>query len=219
MSIEIRNLHIEYPDHLLFDNVSLSATPHEIIAIETKVLDGGTSLLKGIAGFLSGVSGQVLIDGVDLLAPTDPESAFKVGYVYEERGLLSIYNIYQNICLPLQFHTDMTAAEIAQEAHYVCDLLQIDDGLFDQHPHHLNDVQTRTVNLARALIVKPRLLLIDELEGGMSDEFLQDTMERLKERQRDHPMVVLITTASDIVMELADRVLKIENQDLVEALA
>jgi len=218
MSIVIKNLHIEYPDLLLFDDVSFSVSDDEIVAIKTQVLDGGTSLLKGIAGFLQGVSGQSWIDNTDLLASTASEEHFKIGYVYENHGLLSIYNVQQNICLPLQFHTDMPSTEIAQEAISICDLLHIDHSLLASYPHHLNDVQTRMINLARALIVKPRVLLIDELEGGMSDEVLQDTMRRLKERQRDFPMAVIITTASEIVMGLADRVLKISDRNLIEDL-
>ena len=150
--------------------------------------------------------------------PDSPSSEIyaSIGYVYEVHGLLSIYNIHQNICLPLHFHTNLTSAEIAQEALYICDLLHIDHALLALYPHHLNDVQTRMVNLARALIVKPKVLFIDELEGGMPDEYLQDTMEKLKDRQRNFPMVVIITTASEIVMSLSDRILKIENNGLVE---
>ena len=216
MSIEIQNLHIEFSDQLLFDDVSFSAQDHEIVAIKTEVLDGGTSLLKGIAGFLTGVSGQVWVDGADLLDSPASETFFRIGYVYENHGALSIYNVQQNICLPLQFHTEMSSAEIAQEALYICDLLHIDHALLEQYPHNLNDVQTRMVNLARALIVKPKVLLIDELEGGMSDEYLQDTMRRLRARQNNFPMTIIITTASEIVMGLSDRVFQIENKDLTE---
>ena len=219
MSIDIRNLHIEYPGQLLFDDVSFEVSDHEIVAIKTEVLDGGTSLLKGIAGILNGVSGESWVDGTDLLASTTSEDHFRIGYVYETHGLLSIYNVQQNICLPLQFHTNMTVAEIAQEAIYVCDLLHIDHAQLSLFPHDLNDVQTRMINLARALIVKPKVLLIDELEGGMSDEVLKDTMQRLKQRQKSFPMAIVITTASEIVMGLSDRVLKIANNDLIEEFA
>jgi ABC-type sulfate/molybdate transport systems ATPase subunit len=216
VGIDIKHLHIEYPGQLVFGDVSLTVSDNEIIAIKTQVLDGATSFLKGIAGFLKGVSGQVWVDDVDLLDSPSSEVYARIGYVYEDNGLLSIYNIQQNICLPLQFHTLLTSAEIAQEALYICDLLHIDHSLLALHPHHLNDVQTRMVNLARALITKPKVLLIDELEGGMPDEDLQETMARLKHRQKNFPMAVIITTASEIVMNLSDRVLKIENNDLIE---
>jgi ABC-type transporter Mla maintaining outer membrane lipid asymmetry ATPase subunit MlaF len=216
MSVEIRDLHIEYPEQLVFENVSLSVADDEIIAIETQVLDGGTSLLKGIAGFLTGVAGTVDFEGYDLLQNPPEHVQFKVGYVYEEHGLLSIYSVVGNIALPLQFHTDMTPQEIGHEVEEVCRVVGIPETMFHKEPHQLNDVQARLVNLARALVARPKLLLIDELEGGMSDELLEATMKMLRQRQQQHPMAIIITTSSDLVMDAADRVYHINNCALVE---
>ncbi len=98
----------------------------------------------------------------------------------------------------------------------VCRLLGIEETLLGMRPHSLNDVQTRLVNLARALVMQPRLLLIDELEGGMSDELLQATMATLRQRQQECPMTIIITTASDLVMSFADRIFRIENCGITE---
>ena len=217
MSIKISNLHIEYSDKLVFDDVNLEVADHEIVAIFSEVLDGGTSLLKGIAGFLNGVKGEVWYEGYNLLDNPPTDLQHQLGYVYETNGLVSIYSIFQNISLPLQFHTNLSIEEITSQVLDICDLLGISHSLLDKRPHHLNDVQTRIVNLARALIVDPRVLLIDELEGGMSDDYLQDTMVTLRKRQVDHPMAILITTSSDIVMNQADRVFLIKNNNLVAA--
>ncbi|MDA0762065.1 MAG: ABC transporter ATP-binding protein, partial [Proteobacteria bacterium] len=80
----------------------------------------------------------------------------------------------------------------------------------------LNDVQTRMVNLARALIIEPNLLLIDELEGGMPDDMIDWTMEMLLERTRATQSVTLITSSHEHILREADRVLKIENCQLSE---
>jgi ABC-type transporter Mla maintaining outer membrane lipid asymmetry ATPase subunit MlaF len=215
MSVEIRDVHIEYPDRLIFDAVNLSVADHELVAIHSQVLDGGTSLLKGVAGLLKGVTGQVLFEGADLLKLPPSSLYFKIGYVYEENGLLSIYNIRQNICLPLQFHTTMSAADIFKAVEQVCDLLGISRDLLDMRTHELNDVQTRIINLARALVTHPTLLLIDELEGGMSDDYLTTTISHLREHQREHPMAIIATTSSEVILAQADRIYKIENHDLV----
>lgn len=216
MSIEIRHLHIEYPNHVLFEDVNLTASDDELIAIETSVLDGGTSLLKGIGGLLRGLGGEVIFDGVNIL-DNPPEAVLaKIGFVYEEAGLISLYTVFQNICLPLQFHSNLSDAGMATAVKETCALLGIQESLLGLRPHALNDVQTRLVNLARALVMEPRLLLIDELEGGMSDELLQATMATLRQRQHESPMTIIITTASDLVMSFADRVYRIENCGITE---
>lgn len=214
--ISIQDLHIEYDDQLVFDHVNLTVQADQLVAIETEVLDGGTSFLRGVGGFLNGVGGRVEFEGFNLLEPTPKWLNFMIGYVYETHGLVSLFSVYQNIILPLQFHTDLGESEIGTRLNEVCNLLHIDRSLYERRPHQLNDVQTRLVNLARALIPRPRLLLVDELEGGMSEDVLQDTMTKLRERQRDHPMAIIMTTSSDIIMDHADRVYRIENYNLVQ---
>jgi ABC-type sugar transport system ATPase subunit len=215
MSVEIHNFHIEYPDRLLFDAVNLSVADDELVAIHSQVLDGGTSFLKGVAGLLNGVAGQVLFEGLDLLKSPPASLYFKIGFVYEDHGLLSIYTVRQNICLPLQFHTTMSSKDIYKAVEQVCDLLGIGRGLLDMRTHELNDVQTRMINLARALVTRPTLLLMDELEGGMSEAYLTATMQHLREHQRAHPMAIITTTSSEVILAQADRIYKIEDHDLV----
>ena len=74
----------------------------------------------------------------------------------------------------------------------------------------------RLANLARALMVDPWLLLIDELEGGMSESFLRVTMQRIREFQAQHPMPIIVTAMSDTVLEYADRVYCIAEKKLVQ---
>ncbi|HJL62154.1 MAG TPA: ATP-binding cassette domain-containing protein [Pseudomonadales bacterium] len=215
MSLSIRNLHIEYPGQRVFDSLSLDFEDNEIIAIEKHVLDGGTSLLQGIGGFLNDVGGESNLNGVDLLHCSPAERATRVGYVYEDQGLVSLYSIYQNIVLPLQFHTDLSDDKIHEQASAVCASLNLSEALFSDHPHQLNDVQTRLVNLARGLIINPELLLIDELEGGMSEAYLHDTMATLRDKQKTSPMTIIVTTSDDFVMEKADRIFRIQDHDLI----
>ncbi len=215
MPVAIRNLHIEYPGQLVFDSLDMDIADEEIVAVETQVLDGGTSLLRGIGGFLNDVGGEVDLNGVNLLTCSPAERAVRVGYVYEDHGLVSLYTVYQNIVLPLLFHTELSDDEIYQRVSEVCASLNLDEALFTVRPHQLNDVQTRLVNLARGLIINPELLLIDEPEGGMSEEYLHDTMVTLREKQQANPMAIIITTSDDFVMERADRVFRIENHNLM----
>ena len=120
-----------------------------------------------------------------------------------------------NIGLPLQFHTDLSQEEIWTRVREIGGRLQLEDQIYGLQPFELNDVQTRMVTLARALITRPRLLLVDELEGGMSEEFLAATMETLRAFQREEPLPIIMTTASDVVLEAADRTFSIENCDLL----
>ena len=89
--------------------------------------------------------------------------------------------------------------------------------LLQMQPHELNDVQTRLVNLARALVMSPELLLIDELEGGMPDDMIDSTMRLLKGKARKENMTVLLTSSNEHVLREVDQVLKIQSNQLVES--
>jgi len=215
MTLTIQGLSIEYPGKRVFDGVDLTVDAGEMIAVVTRVLDGGTSLLRGIGGFLSGVGGRVMLDGVDLLGCDEALRARFTGYVYEGHGLVSLYTVAENIALPLHFHTGLSDREIERRLHAVCDELGMETDLLALRPHQLNDVQARFVNLARALIIEPKLLLIDELEGGMPEEIIKDTMATLRCRQQQHAMAIIITTADDYVVAHADRAYRIADGHLV----
>ena len=213
----LENLHIEYPETVLFDRLNVQFPAGSLIGIETDVLDGATSLLKGIGGMLNNIDGRSILNGSNILTMSATERACKVGFVYEEQGLISLYDVFQNIALPLEFHTDLTFAQTSALIHTTIEALNMPSALLQMQPHELNDVQTRLVNLARALVVSPELLLIDELEGGMPDEMIDSTMKPLKNKARQHNMTVLLTSSNEHVLREVDQVLKIQSNQLVES--
>ncbi|MDG1112862.1 MAG: ATP-binding cassette domain-containing protein [Pseudomonadales bacterium] len=216
-SLVLENLHIEYPEVLLFDRLNLQFPAGSLIGIETDVLDGATSLLKGIGGMLSDIDGRSILNGRDILTMPASERARKVGFVYEDEGLISLYDVFQNIALPLEFHTDLTFDQTRSLIDTTIEALNVPNTLVWMQPHELNDVQTRLVNLARALVMSPELLLIDELEGGMPDDMIDSTMELLKDKARKENMTVLLTSSNEHVLREVDQVLKIKANQLVES--
>jgi ABC-type glutathione transport system ATPase component len=130
-------------------------------------------------------------------------------------------SVRDNIALPLiyhaqQFHPQLQPADIDQRLEQICGSLGIGEAIYQRQPHQINDVQSRLANLARALMVQPWLLLIDELEGGMSESFLCDTLARIRDFQQQHPVPIIVTAMSDTVLERADRVYRIDNRKLVQ---
>ncbi|MBT3427347.1 MAG: ATP-binding cassette domain-containing protein [Gammaproteobacteria bacterium] len=216
MPLLVKNLNIEYPGKVLFKDLQVEIEDQKIVAVRTEVLDGGTTLLKGLAGMLDGIDGEVRLDGIDLLHMDPAQRALKVGYVYEQQGLVSLYDCFQNIALPLQFHTTTGNELVESRIFSLCEKFNVDRQILNEYPHALNDVQCRMINLLRALVIEPKLLLIDELEGGMSERVLGDTIDTLREEQKNNAMIVIITTADDLLLDQADYSYQIENNKLRE---
>ena len=214
--LKVDHLKIEYPGQPMFDDVSFEVSDGEILAIISEVLDGGTSLLKALAGMLTGIGGRITLDGTDVLAMHPRSRALSVGYAYEEQGLISLYNVFQNIALPLEFHTDFDAKRTQDRIISILQELDLDPSLLSLQPHDLNDVQTRLINLSRALILEPKLVLIDELEGGMPDEMINSVMKVLMARKQRTGQIFVMTTSDEHILREADRVLKIQDRQLLE---
>ncbi|MEK9877228.1 MAG: ATP-binding cassette domain-containing protein [Betaproteobacteria bacterium] len=214
--LKVDHLTIEYPDQLMFSDVSFEVNDGEILAIISEVLDGGTSLLKSLAGMLTGIEGRITLDGIDVLGMHPRSRALAIGYAYEQQGLISLYNVFQNIALPLEFHTDLDAKQTQDRIVSILQELDIDPSLLRLQPHDLNDVQTRLINVARAMILEPKLLLIDELEGGMPEEMIDSVMQVLMARKQRTGQMFVMTTSDERILREADRVLKIEDRQLLE---
>lgn len=214
--LNVDHLTIEYPGRPMFDNVSFEVSDRQILAIISEVLDGGTSLLKALAGMLTGIEGRIILDGTDVLTMDPRTRALSVGYAYEEQGLISLYNVFQNIALPLEFHTDLDAKQTQDRIISILQELDLDQSLLRLQPHDLNDVQTRLINLARALVLEPKLVLIDELEGGMPDEMIDSVMQVLMARKHRTGQIFVMTTSDERILREADRVLKIQDRQLLE---
>jgi ABC-type lipoprotein export system ATPase subunit len=214
--LKVDHLTIEYPDQLMFRDVSFEVNDGEILAIISEVLDGGTSLLKTLAGMLTGIEGRITLDGIDVLEMHPRSRALAIGYAYEQQGLISLYNVFQNIALPLEFHTDLDAKQTQNRIVSILQELDIDPSLLRLQPHDLNDVQTRLINLARAMILEPKLLLIDELEGGMPEEMIDSVMQVLTARKKRTGQMFVMTTSDERILREADRVLKIHDRQLLE---
>ena len=214
--LNVDHLTIEYPGQSMFSDVSFGVNDGEILAIISEVLDGGTSLLKALAGMLTGIEGRITLDGIDVLGMHPRSRALAIGYAYEEHGLISLYNVFQNIALPLEFHTDLDAKQTQDRIIAILQELDLDPSLLRLQPHDLNDVQTRLINLARALILEPKLVLIDELEGGMPDEMIDSVMQVLTARKQRTGQMFVMTTSGEHILREADRVLKIQDRQLLE---
>jgi ABC-type methionine transport system ATPase subunit len=198
----------------LFKDVNLAVKPQETLCLETSVLDGGSSLLKCFAGIYQASSGQVLLDKQPVYELTDREKFKQVSYCYEHGGLISTFSNYNNIAFPLLYNGILDKKQIHQRVAELADILNL-TAMLDKEPHQLNDVQTRLMNLLRGLCVRPKLLLLDEIQAGMSDEMIADTVNLIKRQQQEIGFSVIVTTTAGDVTDFCDRRLTIENKQLV----
>jgi len=213
--LQMTDVTLRFGGRTVFDNLSLTLSAGEMVAVETAVLDGGTSLLKLAAGLLPPTSGKVLFEQQDMATMTGDALFASTCMAFESGGLLGVFTNFNNIAFPMLYHTSLAAPAIKERIVALAselDLLSV----LAWEPHQLNDVQTRLMNVLRALVFRPRLILLDEPQSGMSKEWKMKLLSVVKQQMSEHGMSVLMTVSAGDEYWGVDRRFRIHQHRLSE---
>jgi NitT/TauT family transport system ATP-binding protein len=184
---------------LVLDNIDLEFRNGELVCILGPSGCGKTTLVRIIAGFETLSSGAVLIDGKSVAGPSSDNI-----FVFQHNGLFPWLTVWENVCLGLRRIPDKD--EMAARAQEYIDVVDL-SGFERHYPHQLSGGMQRRAELARALVVNPEVLFMDEPFAGL------DFLTRLKMREEIINMhellqktVIFITHDIDEALIMADRV-------------
>ncbi len=155
--IEVRSFTLKKGTFRL-SNLVFDVKPKEIFAILGKTGAGKTLLLESIAGFYAGTEGEIYLNGKAVL--DIPLTARKIGFVYQDYGLFPHMTVGQNIAYGLRMQKK-AKAQIAEEVGRMADILSISH-ILPQYPGTLSGGEKQRTALARALVLNPDVLLLDE---------------------------------------------------------
>ena len=197
------------------DGVNLSVEKGEFLAVVGTSGSGTSTLLHMLGGLDKPTAGSVMVDGNELSEMTDDELTIfrrrNIGFVFQNYNLVPMMNVQENILLPVGL--DGKEADTA----YTDEIIKI-LGLSDKLrrlPNKLSGGQQQRVAIARALAAKPAILLADEPTGNLDSKTSQDVLGLLKvTSQRFHQTMVIITHNEEIA-QMADRIVRIEDGQIV----
>jgi NitT/TauT family transport system ATP-binding protein len=186
---------------LAVDDMSMQVREREFVAILGPSGCGKSTLLKTIAGLLPPSRGRVLVDGQSVTRPLD-----RLGMVFQSPVLLRWRTVIGNVLFPADALGQRGEA-IRERALGLLKLVGL-QGFEQRYPHELSGGMAQRVSLARALLLDPRLLLMDEPFGAL-DALTRDEMgfELLRVWQERPKTVLFVTHSISESVLLADRVL------------
>ncbi len=201
--LEIRNVTRRFGDFVAVDNISLSIEAGEFFTLLGPSGCGKTTILRMIAGFDLPDAGQILLDGKDL-ADTPPEQR-PVRTVFQSYALFPHMTVAQNISFPLKM-ARIPGSDAARMLRETLDLVHL-TGKADAYPHELSGGQKQRVALARGLVNRPRVLLLDEPLGALDAKLREEMQLELINLQREVGVTfVFVTHAQVEALALSHRI-------------
>lgn len=210
-SVEFADVSFALPDgRVLLDGISFRCEPGSTTALLGRSGSGKTTLLRTVNGLVLPTGGRVLVNGQDVAASDPLPLRHGIGYVIQESGLFPHLTVRRNISMPLEL-TGVKARDGQAAAAEVLKRVGLEAELLERFPWQLSGGQRQRVGVARALIAKPQILLMDEPFGAldpMTRAEIQTTVRRLL-RQSD-TTTLIVTHDLPEALFLADRVVLME---------
>ncbi|MDD4028499.1 MAG: ATP-binding cassette domain-containing protein [Caldisericia bacterium] len=216
MNVEFKAISKYFQDQTALENVNFHDDVSSLAIIGPSG-GGKSTLLRIMGGLISPSHGELLVDGRQLRFDRKSLQAYhkKVGFVFQSNGLFEHMTALENVTLPLVQSLGMDR----KEAVHIADSLFERFGLHDQrskHPYQMSGGQQQRVSIARAVSVKPVLLLLDEPTSALDPEYTADVLDMLRELQKEGLKTMIVTHEMGFAKHACEKLLFLSHHTVVE---
>jgi putative ABC transport system ATP-binding protein len=221
--IEIRQLSKAYLEgnstHQVLDNISLDIPKGEFLALLGASGSGKSTLLNLLSGIDSSDSGEILIDGQDIVKLDENQRTLfrreHIGFVFQFFNLLPTLSAVENVSLPLEL-VGVKAEEAIEKAQRLLEAVGLPER-GNSFPDQLSGGEQQRVAIARALVHDPLLLLADEPTGNLDEETGHQIMDLLQSLTQSNNKNLIMATHSLENAGRATRILELHDGKLTIA--
>ena len=211
--LNLKNIHYEINSQTILKNINFFINEGEFVSIIGESGSGKTTLLKIISGLKKQTNGEILLNG-KILAGEDifmePENR-NLGLVVQEKVLFPHLKVLANVefGIPREDNKREKAVEMLNKFH-ISDLVE-------KYPHEISGGEAQRVALARTLVTKPKVLLLDEPFNGLDEELKRDIYPDIKKILKDNKITtIMVSHNKSEVKNLSDRIFNLKNGTLKE---
>ena len=212
--LSIRDLHFAHGGHAVLQGVNLDLTTGETLVVVGPSGCGKTTLLRAIAGLDRPQKGAVTLEGA-LLSGGDtfiPAEHRSIGFVFQGLGLFPHLTVRQNIGFGLH-----RATRREREARVDQELASVGlNGLDYRYPHQLSGGQQQRVAIARSLVLRPRLMLMDEPFSDLDPHTRSNVRTEVMRILREHATpAIIVTHDREDAFHVADRIAEMDHGRII----
>lgn len=209
--VTVEAVTVQLAGHAILRDISLRIPRGQTLAIIGESGCGKTVLMKTLVGLIRPTSGRVEFAGANLASlefKALTEARRRIGFVFQNAALFDSMTIFQNVAFPLRQHEQLEPQEVHRQVMERLAEVGLPEEVASKRPEEISGGMRKRVGLARALILKPELVLYDEPTTGL-DPIMSDVINELMlSTRRKYPVTsIIVTHDMRTARKVADRVL------------
>ncbi|MDD0975600.1 ABC transporter ATP-binding protein [Pseudomonas fontis] len=212
--VSIQNLQKSYAGSPVFNDINCQIGRGEFVTLLGPSGCGKSTLLRCIAGLTSVDSGKILLDGNDLV-PQSPQKR-GIGMVFQSYALFPNMTVEQNVAFGLRMQK-VKPEESQARVIEALQMVELQD-FARRYPHQLSGGQCQRVALARSLVTRPRLLLLDEPLSALDARIRKHLREQIRQIQRELGLTtIFVTHDQEEALTMSDRIFLMNQGRIVQS--
>lgn len=209
--LELKNVKKSYDGTPVLTDISLSIEDGEIVSILGPSGCGKTTLLNLILGIVDADDGAIIFNGEDITKVPMEKRGFNI--VFQDYALFPNLNVYQNITYGLRNRPEISSREEVEE---LIHLLELEEHL-QKRIGQLSGGQKQRVALARTMVMKPKILLLDEPLSALDGVIKESIKDRIRTIAREfHLTTIIVTHDPEEALTLSNRVMIINEGKIAQ---
>ncbi|MEH1779245.1 DevA family ABC transporter ATP-binding protein [Nostoc sp.] len=201
---------------VLFD-INLDINAGEIIIMTGPSGSGKTTLLTLSGGLRSAQSGSLQILGQELCGASTAQLTQvrrNNGYIFQAHNLHGSLTVLQNVRMGLEVHNNISPAEMKTRSAQMLEEVGLGHRL-NYYPDDLSGGQKQRVAIARALVGRPKIVLADEPTAALDSKSGRDVVNLMQKLAKEQDCTILLVTHDNRILDIADRIVYMEDGKLV----
>ncbi len=212
--LAVNDVHVYYGTIAALRGVTVKVDEGEVVAVIGRNGAGKTTLIKAIMGLVNVVKGSVVFDGEDITGlPPWERAKLGLGYVPEGRRLFPYLTVEENLIVGA--HNARSREEIKKRLEEVYSLFPRLRERRGQLARTLSGGEAQMLAIARSLMARPKLILMDEPSQGLAPIVVDEIFNKIMELKREGHSILLVEQNVKKALEVADRVYLLETGKIV----
>jgi len=212
--LSVKDLVVGYGGRPVLNNIELTLKPNEVLCLIGHNGAGKSTLLKSLFGLVTHESGSIRLNGNEVMPEPRAMTANGLSLVPEGRGVFRGMTVAETMKLGM-WAAGVPEAERADRIVWVMSVLPVMRQFYDRRAGNLSGGQQQMVSIGRALLSKPRCLLMDEPSIGLAPKLFQDLLGPIRELQQTTGMSILLVEQNvREALKVSDRVVVMKSGEM-----